>query len=95
MSISARPALHQLPGSQRPSVPDASVWLPQALFSLLLGGGVALCALAALSVAGAKALEVSAVAGEKRLKLFPLPEFSSKTPECLRMLLSSLACKML
>lgn len=52
-------------------------------------------ALSALSVAGAKALEVSVVPGEKRLKLFPPPEFSSKTPECLRILLSSLACKML
>lgn len=95
MSISARPVLYQLPGSQRPSVPDASVWFPQALFSLLLGGGVALGALSALSVAGAKALEVSAVAGEKHLKLFPPPEFSSKTPGYLRILLSSLACKML
>lgn len=56
---------------------------------------MALGALLARSVAGAKAFEVSAVAGEKHLKLLPPPEFSSKTPGYLRILLSSLACKML
>lgn len=70
---------------------DASTRLPQALSFPQAEGW--LCSVHGPG-AGAKAA-ASAVASARRAEPFPPPEFSSKTPECLRILLSSLACKTL